>query len=380
MILVSGQCQSDQQSLLLQLKNSLIFNSTLSLRLVQWKQSTDCCAWSGVDCDMAGRVIGLDLSEESIYGGIDNSTSLFALQHLWSLNLAFNLFDRAQNIPSRLANLTNSTYLNLSYAGFEGQIPIEISSLTRLVTLDLSCSYTARLLLENPNLKVLVQNFNELRELYLDGVYISAHGNEWCQALSSSLPNLQVLSLSYCSLSGHIHSSLADLQSLSVIRLDGNDLSSPVPEFLADFPSLTILSLAYCGLYGKLSENIFKVSTLETLDLSSNDLHHGSFPDFPQNNSLRTLVLHNISLSGTLAHSIGNLKSLSKLDLGQCNFTGPLPISMGNLTQLKYLALSVNSFTRPLPPSMGNLTQLEHLDLSFNSFNGPLPPSMGNLT
>ncbi|TXG65597.1 hypothetical protein EZV62_006872 [Acer yangbiense] len=336
MILVSGQCQSDQQSLLLQLKNSLIFNSTLSLRLVQWNQSNDCCTWSGVDCDMAGRVIGLDLSNESISGGVDNSTELFSLRHLRRLNLASNLFDEAQNIPSRLANLTNLTYLNLSKAGFVGQIPIEISSLKRLVTLDLSCYQDAGLQLENPNLKILVQNFTELSELYLDGVNISSHGNEWGQALSSSLPNLQVLSLSNCYLSGPIHSSLAGLQSLSVIRLDGNDLSSPVPEFFPDFPGLTILSLADSGLYGKLPENIFKVSTLETLDLSSNDLLHGSLPNFPQNNSLRTLVLRNTNLSGTLPDSIGNLKSLSKLDLVGCNFTGPLPISMASLTQLQY--------------------------------------------
>ncbi|KAI9154265.1 hypothetical protein LWI28_023547 [Acer negundo] len=374
---VSGQCQSDQQSLLLQMKNSLLFNSTLSVRLVQWNQSTDCCTWSGVDCDMAGRVIGLDLSEESICGGVDNSTGLFALQHLRSLNLASNSFDEAQ-IPSRLANLTNLTYLNLSDAGFVGQIPIEISSLTRLVTLDLSCSFTARLQLENPNLKVLVQNFSELRELYLDRVNISAHGNEWGQALSSSLPNLQVLSLSFCFLSGPIHSSLADLHSLSVIRLDFNDLSSPVPEFLAEFPSLTILSLAYCGLKGKLSKNIFKVSTLETLDLTLNNFLQGSLPHFPQNNSLQTLVLSHTNLSGMLPDSIGNLKSLSKLDLVGCNFTGPLPISMGHLTQLEYVDLSFNNFIGSLPISMTNLTRLEHLDFSFNSFTGPLP--LGNLT
>ncbi|KAK0585570.1 hypothetical protein LWI29_030684 [Acer saccharum] len=362
MILVSGICQSDQQSLLLQMKNSLSYDSTSSVRLVQWNQSTDCC-------DMAGRVIGLDLSDESIYDGVDNSSCLFDLQHLRSLNLAFNSFNEAQ-IPSRLANLTNLTYLNLSNAGFEGQIPIEISSLTRLVTLDLSCySWKAQLQLENPDLKVLVQNLSELRELYLDSVNISAHGNEWGQAFSSSLPNLQVLSLSYCYLSGPIHSSLADLQSLSVIRLDGNDLSSSVPEFLGYFPSLTILSLAHCGLFGKLSENIFKVSTLETLELSSNDLHHDSFPDFPQNNSLRTLMLHNTNLSGTLPHSIGNLKSLSKLDLGSCNFTGPLPTSMANLTQLEYLDLSANNFSGSIP-SFNMSKSLNSLDLSHNVLTG----------
>ncbi|KAK3227697.1 hypothetical protein Dsin_007559 [Dipteronia sinensis] len=116
--------------------------------------------------------------------------------------------------------------------------------------------------LENPNFKVLFQNLSDLREPYLDGVNFSAHGNGWCQALSSSLPNLQVLNLSSCFLSGHIHSSLADLHSLSVIHLDGKNLPSPVPEFLADFPNLTFLSLGGCSLYGELSENIFKVSTL----------------------------------------------------------------------------------------------------------------------
>lgn len=49
-VLVSGQCQSDQQSLLLQMKGSLIFHPSLSFRMVRWSQSTDCCTWSGVNC------------------------------------------------------------------------------------------------------------------------------------------------------------------------------------------------------------------------------------------------------------------------------------------------------------------------------------------
>ncbi|KAK1562555.1 hypothetical protein Q3G72_013971 [Acer saccharum] len=235
-VLVAGQyCQSDQQSLLLKLKSSLNFNVSQSVHLVKWKQNTDCCKWSGVDCDGGGRVIGLNLSNESISGGIENSTGLFSLQYLQRLNLAFNQFNASQ-IPSRLANLTNLTYLNLSNAGFAGQIPIEISNLARLDSLDLSTLSllgSGLLKLENPNLKVLVQNLTVLRELYLDGVNISANGNEWCQALSSSLLNLQVLSLSSCFLSGPIHSSLADLHSLSVIRLDLNFLSSPVPDFMS---------------------------------------------------------------------------------------------------------------------------------------------------
>ncbi|KAK3227694.1 hypothetical protein Dsin_007556 [Dipteronia sinensis] len=318
MVLASGQCQRDQQSLLLQMKNSLTFNSSLSVRLVQWSPGTDCCTWSGVDCDVAGHVIGLNLSLESISGGIENSTGLFGLQYLQRLNLAFNSFNSAQ-IPPRFANLTNLKYLNLSNAGFAGQIPIGISDMTRLVTLDLSTipfkGGDHVLNLENPNLSMLVQNLSELRELYLDGVNISAHGNEWCQALSSSLPNLQVLSLIYSFLSGPINSSLVNLQSLSVIRLDWNNLSSPVPEFLAGFPNLISLSLSNCGLYGKIPKKLFQVPTIQTLDLSSNELHQSSLPEFPQNLSLWTLILTETNFSGIIPDSIGNLKNLSRIEL-----------------------------------------------------------------
>jgi hypothetical protein len=234
---VSRQCLGDQQFLLLELKNTLIFDSTLSIKLVKWNQSVNCCSWDGVTCNK-GRVIGLNLSDESISSGLNNSSSLFRLQHLQSLNLAYNDFNNFQ-IPSEFDRLANLSYLNLSHTGFAGQIPIAISRLTRLVVLDLS-SYLLKL--ENPNLKVLVQNFSELMELYLDGVLISAQGNEWGQALSSSLPNLRELGLSKCNLSGHIDSSLRHLQSLSFIDLSWNNLSAPVPKIFADFKNLTFLN------------------------------------------------------------------------------------------------------------------------------------------
>ncbi|KAH9715625.1 hypothetical protein KPL71_021129 [Citrus sinensis] len=136
MVLASGQCRSDQQSLLLQMKNSFrLSNDSVfpSTKLSQWSshQSSDCCDWSGVRCDEAGHVIGLDLSREPIIDGLENATGLFDLQYLQSLNLSFTLFYGFQ-IPSRLGNLTNLTHLNLSQGGFGGEIPIEISSLTRV--------------------------------------------------------------------------------------------------------------------------------------------------------------------------------------------------------------------------------------------------------
>ena len=126
---IHSQCLEEQQILLLQLKQSLKFNSSQSSKLVLWDSSTDCCSWTGVTYNK-GNVIGLDLANESISGGLDNSSSLFNLPYLESLNLAENSFYDTQ-ITSGFENLVNLVYLNLSNSDFVGQIPIEISSLIR---------------------------------------------------------------------------------------------------------------------------------------------------------------------------------------------------------------------------------------------------------
>nr|XP_023909136.1 receptor-like protein Cf-9 [Quercus suber] len=412
---VSDQCLHDQRDLLIGMKNSLKFNSTLSTKLVHWNKSQNCCLWKGVTCSEKGRVIGLNLFNESISGSLHNSSlfslqylenlnlacnklssslipsqfgnltnliylnlsnagfegqipieisqltslhnsSLFSLQYLENLNLACNKLSSSL-IPSQFGNLTNLIYLNLSNAGFEGQIPIEISQLTRLVTLDLSTSSllsVSMLKIENPDLAMLVRNFLELKELYLDGVNISAPGNEWCQALSSSLWNLRVLSMSQCYLSGPFDSSLSELRSLSIIRLDGNPLNAPVPEFFANFINLTYLNLVDCGLNGTFPESVYQILTLQTLYLSNNELLQGALPD-----------------------AIGNLTMLSRLDLSNCNFSGSIPNSMANLVQLVYLDMSINSFTGPIP-SFSMAKNLTEIDLSHNKLTGQITSTHWN--
>ncbi|XP_030440841.1 receptor-like protein 7 isoform X1 [Syzygium oleosum] len=372
-ILVSGQCLGDQQkSLLLELKNSLNFNASLSAKLVTWNQSND--SWDGVTCG-GGRFTGLDLSFESITGGLNDSSSLFRLNNLQRLNLAYNRFPSLE-IPSGFGNLINLVYLNLSNAGFAGQVPIGISRLTRLVTLDVSLIYfpgLTPLKLENPNLKMLAANLSELRELYLDGVNVSAPGSEWCNALSSSLPKLQVLSMMNCNLSGPIEScsSLVNLRSLSVIKLDGNNLSTTVPEFFGRFSNLTALHLSNCGLQGEFPRKIFHVQTLQTLDLSFNQLLQGSLPEFPENGSLQTLVLSFTSISGRLPGSIGKLRNLSRIELVNSSFSGNIPSSFANLSELAYLDFSFNNFTGSIP-SLSKSKNLTQITLSHNKLTGQI--------
>ncbi|KAJ0449659.1 putative leucine-rich repeat-containing, plant-type, leucine-rich repeat domain superfamily [Helianthus annuus] len=364
-MLVSSQCQKDQQSILIQLKNNLNFSSSVSTKLASWNPNgTDCCNWGGVTCSIKGEVIGLDLSDEMISGEIENSNVLFGLKNLESLNLAGNDFHFTQ-IPSRFGGLASLSYLNLSNAGFSGQIPGELSQLKRLEVLDLS-SYISLFIhplkLENPNLDTLVQNLPKLRCLYLDNVNISSQKSDWCQTLSSSLLDLEVLSLSNCQLSGPLDDSLEKLQSLSIIHLALNNLSATVPDFFANFKNLTVMNLGSCSLIGTFPEKVLQLQSLKILDLSANKNLKGSLPDFPMNGSLQSLVLSDTNFFGGIPVSIGNLKNLSSIDFSRSNFSGKIPESMEKLTQLVSLDLSSNNFIGQIP-SFQMCKNLTHVDL-----------------
>ncbi|KAH7866180.1 hypothetical protein Vadar_016770 [Vaccinium darrowii] len=371
-ISVSGQCLHEQKSLLLQLKNNLTFNSSISTKLTNWNQTLDCCKWKGVACDHNGYIAGLDLNSEKISNGIGYSSTLFSLRYLETLNLANNSLNSAP-IPSNIGNLKNLEHLNLSNSGFSGQIPVGLSLLTRLVVLDLSTPYflgTPTLRVGNPNLSTLFGNLSGVKELYLDGVNVSANGYEWGQAISTSMPNLRVLSLSNCYLSGPIDSSLQKLHNLSEINLSSNNLTSQVPGFFANFRNLTVLRLSSSNLNGTFPENIFhQIPTLKTVNLASNELLNGSLPDFPQNGSLQNLVLSFTSFSGNLPDTIGDLRELRRIEIPGCCFSGPIPKSLANLSHLVYLDFSFNNFSGPIP-SFQISKNLTFIDLSYNSLTG----------
>ncbi|MED6209474.1 hypothetical protein PIB30_055065 [Stylosanthes scabra] len=318
-----GLCLDDQRSFLLQFKNSPTLDPQFSTKLNSWNDSTTpCCDWSGVTCNHHGHVIALDLSMEYVHGALYNSSSLFSLQHLQFLNLAYNGFN--SSIPSKFNKLKNLTYLNLSNAGFAGQVvPIEISQLTRLVTLDLSFfDETSDRRNEIRNLGKLVQNLTNIRKMYLDGVSISVEGHESYNALLL-MPHLQELSMSDCEL------------------------------------------------IGMLPQQIFQITTLSHIDISGNPYLHGSFPDFPQNGSLRTIRAAHTNFSGGLPLSIANMVHLSSLDLSHCNFSGTIPTTLFELRELNDIDLSHNNFIGAIP-SLSKAKKLAYLDLSYNSLSGSL--------
>ncbi|XP_019158227.1 PREDICTED: receptor-like protein 12 [Ipomoea nil] len=234
-------------------------------------------------------------------------------------------------------------------------IPAGISMLMRLVSLDLS-EMTNSIELRNPNLESFIMNLSSLKEVYLDGVDLSAQGSNWSQVLSSALPNLEVLSLSYCDLNGPIHPSFATLKSLSYLKLSFNNLSSDIPE------------------------NVFLLPTLKTIDISNNHLLSGQFPEFPKHTSLQRISLFQTNFHGELPESIGNLQSLKILEIYRCNFSGLIPSSLSNLTSIIELDIKENRFTGSLPPFHStSVPNLSYLDMSSNLLTGGIHLSLFTL-
>lgn len=287
----------------------------------------DCCSWYGVECrndHEYSHVIGLDLSESFLCGGINSISTLFSLVHLQSLNLAWNDFSESQ-IPSEIAHLKQLRSLNLSASGFSGQIPNEISQLIQLSSLDLSQNL---LKLQSPSgLKNLVQNLTGLEELHLSGV----------------------------------------------------DISSSVPHFLANFSSLRSIRLQNCFLQNEFPAAIFQLQKLIRLDLSFNTNLTGALSEFRNSSLLELVNLRSTSFSGIVPESISNLNNLRVLSLGDCSFSGHIPGSLSNMTKLTYLSLGNNKFTG-FVPSLVSLSKLIILDLNGNRFDkGVLPNWLGML-
>ncbi|XP_031405704.1 receptor-like protein 9DC3 [Punica granatum] len=258
-------------------------------KTASWKNGTDCCSWAGVTCHpvAANRVIGLDLSCSQLKGTLHSNNTLFLLPNLRRLNLAGNDFYGSLGFLPRFGIFTRLAHLNLSESNFFGPISLEISHLSRLITLDLSGNFY--LTIEDRSFRWLTHNLTQLRELILDDT----------------------------------------------------DMSSISPLSLANFSSsdLTSLSLKRCNLRGIVPIDIFHLPNLRSLSLSSNNLR-GTLPQTKNWTSpLVYLDLSETKFSGSILASVGNLTSMTILDLSSAQFSGSIPLTLGNLVHLVHRGL-----------------------------------------
>ena len=192
---------------------------------------------------------------------------------------------------------------------------------------------------------------------------------------------------------------------VTVLRLNGNRLTGPIPPELGNLSSLRVLNLSNNQLTGAIPPELGNPSSLSALHLSNNQLT-GLIPSWLGNlsssrfgTSVLALDLSNNQLTGSIPPELGNLSSSSsfstsflELDLSNNQLTGTIPPELGNLSSSGYdisflaLDLSNNQLTGSIPPELGNLsssaygTSFLKLDLSNNQLTGPIPPELGNLS
>ena len=149
----NSTCIQIEREALLRLKQDL---QDPSNRLASWAADDgDCCSWTGVICNaVTGHVHKLDLRgpidedgtqarsieyKRLALGGTINP-SLLDLKHLHHLDLSNNDFGGIR-IPDFFGSLRSLRYLNLSHAGFGGEIPHQLGNLTNLLYLNLHVSW-----------------------------------------------------------------------------------------------------------------------------------------------------------------------------------------------------------------------------------------------
>ncbi|OMO49796.1 hypothetical protein COLO4_38378 [Corchorus olitorius] len=395
-------CSHDQSAALIQFKTHFSISKTVSKdceygkksypKTNSWKKGIDCCLWDGVSCDnITGQVISLDLSCSWLYGTFPSNNTIFLLSNLQRLDLSFNDFKKS-TISSHFGRFSSLTHLDLSSSSFSGQIPYEISYLSKLVSLDLSVENVFNLpnieylvLDDNPSLSCQLPKLNWTSPL----VVLSASDTPFYGGLPETIGNLkslQTLGFVNSNFSGAIPTSLGNLSQLSSLNLPFNNFSGNVPysltnltqlwfnTFLALYPSqFKFLSLENNKFNGTIPSSISKLVNLKLLDLSSNRLNGTVrmeiFSKLQQLTSLE-LSANNLSLISPNSSVNFVLPNLEYVFLSSCNISVFPNFVMGSKV-LKQLDLSNNRIYGQIPKFPWKNIQL--LDLHSNSFQGDLP-------
>nr|XP_025608426.1 receptor-like protein 9DC3 [Arachis hypogaea] len=358
--LSSHSCHPEESSALFHFKIQLITNTTFFYgwyehecpnaypKMSTWDNGTDCCSWMGITCDsLSGHVIGLDLSCSALVGIIHPNSTLFHLTHLQTLNFAHNHIYNSQ-LSSQFGGFVSLTHLNLSYCQFKGDIPSQISHLSKLQSLDLS--WNSGLKWKETTWKRMLQNATALREIILDDTDMSSisitpsHLSNWSFSLVT-------LSLSYTGIRGHLTSQILCLPNLYELNLHGNsNIQVHVPKLNCN-TSLNFLDLSWCQFSGSQIPSSFSNLT-----------------------NLTSLYLSGSESSGSITSWLSNLQHLTHLDLSDNRFNGQFPKVLGQFTKLQTLILAGNNLGgKLLLSSLANLTQISRLDCSHNKFQGSLP-------
>ncbi|KAL5738996.1 hypothetical protein ACOSQ2_028176 [Xanthoceras sorbifolium] len=276
--------------------------------------SSDHCKWTGIACNVAGSITGIDLNNHGIDGKLHKfnfsrfpnleflNLGLGNLTNLRLLNLSSNML--VDPIPSSLGHLKNLRVLNLSSNSLGGPLPSTLGHLTNLRILDMH-SYSL-----------------------IDPV----------PSTLGHLTNLRYLDLSSNVIFGSIPPILGNLTQLSTLKISSNQITGSIPF------QIKIFIFDANKLNGSIPLELTQLN-LHLPNLSSN-LLVGQIPITIRvlfNLELRLHHLHNNKLSGTIPLGIRYCSKLQELNLSNNYLSGRIPLEIGDLRSLFFLDLSFNN-------------------------------------
>mmetsp|Transcript_52541 Transcript_52541/g.104432 ORF Transcript_52541/g.104432 Transcript_52541/m.104432 type:complete len:412 (-) Transcript_52541:440-1675(-) len=217
-----------------------------------------------------------------------------------SLRLRSNGLDGSISGWHGVGEMSNLSYLDLSYNSLQGAVPTELGQINNLESL-------------------------LLRDNLLSGLLPA----EIAMLNANGVGALSELTLAQNSLSGVLPSELG-LHAPSMLMLDmtANHLSGSVPEEIAELTALQVLYLRSNSLSGTLPSSLGALlpnalsRPMRYLELQENRMLSGTLPAELHLSELHTMHIQECHLSGTLPTQIGSLSTLHSLKLNDNSISG----------------------------------------------------------
>ncbi|KAJ0967445.1 hypothetical protein J5N97_024362 [Dioscorea zingiberensis] len=374
-----------------------------------WTFQTSPCNWTGVTCrgsllshrdhhHFMPTITRIQLSQMGLEGKLE-TLNFSALPSLRVLNLTAN--NLHGSIPAAISSLSKLIYLDLSdnnqisgsIPSSLGPIPTEIGNLLNLRDFDISNNqiigsipkaignltkleiFSAIINNINGPLPNEMANLTNLIKLQLGNNNLS--GNIPQDLAKGGL--LQNLSLIYNNFEGHIPVSLKNSTNLIRVRLEGNQFTGDISESFGIHPLLDYIDLSFNRLSGTLSQSWGACLNLTSFKISGNMIT-GEIPvEISQMPKLQLLDISSNKLVGNIPREFRRLSYLFHLNMSNNQLSGTIPPEFGDLSSLKILDLSRNKLSGKIPIQIENCFELDLLSLSNNDLSGAIPFQLGNL-
>ncbi|XP_072981675.1 receptor protein kinase WSS1-like [Typha angustifolia] len=373
-----------------------------------WVSGTDPCnpAWDGVTCDSSGAVTDINLGKTSVSGSLP--VSLSTLASLQSLQLQSNQISGPLPSLSKLATLQRLLLDGNAFSSIPADFFSGLSGL-QYVSLD-----------DNP-----FDPWSVPKDVAsIDGLTVFSASNASIGGLVpdffGSLPNLQILRLSYNNFTGGLPSSLAGstirslylnnqvspekltgpidvigaMADLKLVWLQSNGFTGPIPD-LSNLTSLESFKVRDNSLTGVVPPSLTSMSTLKNVTLSNNELQ-GPFPSFTATGVLADVDSGNNFCKPTPGPCDARVATLLEIAAGfgyptelatswkgndPCGAGGGgwLGVSCDTAGAITVLNFPNKNFSGTISPEIANLTSLTKVILSNNRLHGSVPDSLATL-